>query len=303
MDSTTVYSACSSPKTWSSLAPGLHIFRVRTWECSLINILCPNTTSPSHGTPDSWFFTIDTVAPDTTITGGPPAGSTTAATDATFTYSGAGTGLYPGVYQCKLDDALFFSSCPVAGRSYSGLPDGLHTFQVRAIDFAGNVDATPASRNFTVDTTGPTTTITGGPIEGSTVTTTGTAFTFESEAGATFTCKADGGAAGPCTSPKVLDGLAGGVHTFAVTATDTLGSAGPPATRNFTVAVPAPVTIPVVTPVTTAVKPPGPCGAKTGRSLRRCLATQKCKRKYKGTLSAKKKKARAKCLAKAKKKR
>lgn len=45
-------------------------------------------------------------------------------------------------------------------------------------------------------------------------------------------------------------------------------------------------------------------GAALGLPLRRCLATQKCLKKYKGSvrkMSAKQKKARAKCLAKARK--
>ena len=40
-------------------------------------------------------------------------------------------------------------------KSYSALRDGAHTFRVRAIDAAGNTDATEATRVFTVDTSAP----------------------------------------------------------------------------------------------------------------------------------------------------
>ena len=42
--------------------------------------------------------------------------------------------------------------------SYTSLPDGSHTFSVRAKDQAGNTDATPASYTWTIDATAPITT-------------------------------------------------------------------------------------------------------------------------------------------------
>ena len=84
---------------------------------------------------------------------------------------------------CALDAGIS-SSCPAG---YTGLSQGLHTFQVRSVDAAGNADATPASRTWTVDTVAPDTTITGGPS--GTVASTSASFTFSSnEAGATFQC-------------------------------------------------------------------------------------------------------------------
>jgi hypothetical protein len=44
-------------------------------------------------------------------------------------------------------------SGPGAAHTTPGFSDGAHTFAVRATDAVGNVDATPPSRSFTVDTT------------------------------------------------------------------------------------------------------------------------------------------------------
>jgi hypothetical protein len=49
-------------------------------------------------------------------------------------------------------DSAAFAGCtsPFTGNQ---LPDGTHVFEVRAIDEAGNPDASPASRSFDIDTT------------------------------------------------------------------------------------------------------------------------------------------------------
>ena len=66
----------------------------------------------------------------------------------------------PAQFQCKLDAAVF-AACG-SPKNYSGLGDGLHTFVVRATDSAGNVGP-EASYQWTVDTVGPTTSITQKP--------------------------------------------------------------------------------------------------------------------------------------------
>jgi nitrous oxidase accessory protein NosD len=50
------------------------------------------------------------------------------------------------LFQCKLDGGAF-ESCPNA-KKYKNLKRGDHTFQVRAIDTAGNIDPTPAQLTF-----------------------------------------------------------------------------------------------------------------------------------------------------------
>jgi hypothetical protein len=101
---------------------------------------------------------------------------------------------------------------------------------VRATDAAGNIDASPATRSFTVDTgtppddtTAPDTSITSGPT--GTTSMTSASFVFAAtESGSTFACRLDGGAYATCASPKAYTNLTNGSHTFSVRATDAAGN-------------------------------------------------------------------------------
>ena len=103
----------------------------------------------------SWGLTIRTAqcdpdvnAPDTAIQVAPPsrAGSRTASFE--FTASKAGT-----QFQCRLDGGDF-SPCS-SPQEFGNLPEGSHTFEVRAFDSKGNVDGSPAVYTWTVDVTAP----------------------------------------------------------------------------------------------------------------------------------------------------
>jgi hypothetical protein len=91
----------------------------------------------------------DTTPPETTIDSG--SSGTVNSSSATFAFSSSEP---DSTFKCSLDDAPF-SSC-TAPKGYTNLAEGSHTFRVLATDTAGNVDASPAERTWTVDTVGPT---------------------------------------------------------------------------------------------------------------------------------------------------
>jgi YVTN family beta-propeller protein len=159
----------------------------------------------------------DTTAPDTTIGTVPSNPSNSASALFAFTSSEAGS-----TFQCSLDGGAF-GGC-ASPLSYSGLADGSHTFQVRAIDVVGNTDLTAASHIWTVDTLAPDTTITASPLAQSSSTAAAFQFT-SSETGSTFECRLDGAAFGACTSPREYSGLGQGAHTFEARAIDAAGNA------------------------------------------------------------------------------
>ncbi|HKP88982.1 MAG TPA: SdrD B-like domain-containing protein [Thermoleophilaceae bacterium] len=103
-------------------------------------------------------FTAATVPPDTSITAGPSGTTTNPSPSFSFTSDKS-----PVTFECKLDGpgaaTGSYASCTSA-KSYASLAEGDYTFSVRAIDAAANVDSTPATRSFTVDTTAPAVTVT-----------------------------------------------------------------------------------------------------------------------------------------------
>jgi hypothetical protein len=116
--------------------------------------------SVSGGTATSaqHVFTVDTTAPQTTVLGGPT--GSTSATTASFKFGSSEPG---SSFECRLDGAAW-SAC-ASPQQYSALAPGSHAFDVRATDPAGNTDASPATRTWTVDTTVPSVTLTS-PADG-----------------------------------------------------------------------------------------------------------------------------------------
>jgi hypothetical protein len=81
-----------------------------------------------------------------TAIGSAPSGTVNSAS-ASFGFSSDPVG---ASFECKLDGGTF-DPC-ASPKEYTGLSDGPHAFDVRAVDAAGNRDPTPASRSWTVDT-------------------------------------------------------------------------------------------------------------------------------------------------------
>ena len=85
----------------------------------------------------------DTRAPETRIASGPA--ETTGSHEATFRF---GADEKRSTFECRVDSFDWRScSSPI---TYAEVPDGDHTFSVRARDRYGNVDATPATLGWTV---------------------------------------------------------------------------------------------------------------------------------------------------------
>lgn len=132
--------------------PGTYYFRAR----HQLQSLTPNQWLAA--TSNAVMVTVaastpDTVAPETFI-GSAPA-NPSSSTSASFSFNGTDNVTPPAglTFQCSLNGAVF-SACS-SPQSYLGLADGSHSFQARAQDAAGNLDATPASFFWTIDTSAP----------------------------------------------------------------------------------------------------------------------------------------------------
>src|SRR5204862_4139136 len=138
----------------------------------------------SASTTRSW--TIDTTPPPAPSIDSGPTGSVSS-TSPSFSFSDTEPG---ASFLCQLDGGGF-SSC-TSPKSYSGLSDGLHSFQVKARDAAGN-DSPITTRSWTIDATPPPApSIDSGPS--GTISSTSASFGFsDTEAGASFLCQLDSG--------------------------------------------------------------------------------------------------------------
>jgi hypothetical protein len=211
------FSSCTSPKSYSGLADGSHSFQVKARDAG---------GNDSAISTRSWI--IDTAPPPApSIDSGPSDPSNS--TSPSFGFSDTEAGVS---FLCQLDGAGF-SSCS-SPKSYTGLGEGLHSFQVKARDAAGN-DSTVTTRSWTIVTTGPPApSIDSGPS--GTVNTGSASFSFsDSQTGVSFLCQLDGGGFSACTSPQSYSGLSEGSHSFQVKARDAAGNDSTVTTRSWTI--------------------------------------------------------------------
>lgn len=233
------FSAATSPKTYTGLSDGMHIFQVRAIDAS-------GNIDP---TPASYTWTVDSTPPNTTITATPLIISNS--TNAMISFSGSdGSGSGVASFQVKLDTGGFITG--TSPQTYTGLSDGLHTFQVQAVDLLGNVDPTPASYTWTVDTTPPSAPVVSAPANGATTSNNKPTVIGTAEANSTVTILIDGSTVGTTTANAsgnwiftISSALSDGAHTVKAKATDAAGNTSVDSNTNTfivdTVAPAAPV--------------------------------------------------------------
>lgn len=192
---------------------------------------------------------VDTLGPDTTLTGGPPPRSST--TSSTFALGSPEASVTR--FECSLDGADF-TSCGPDEHALSDLAHGAHHLRVRALDALGNADATPASQAFVTDLRAPDTLVAEAPPEVS-----GRPladFVFKASPALDverFECRLDDGEWTRCSAAGFqAEGLTEGDHHLEVRATDSSGNVdATPAIHRWRVDLTAPDTEVVKAPEST----------------------------------------------------
>src|SRR5262249_4645838 len=132
--------------------------------------------------------------------------------------------------ETRLDAASFATA--TSPQTLSALGEGHHTFQVRALDNAGDVEST-ATFSWDIDLTVPTASITSTPANPTN--TTSASFSFSgadptsngvSSGVNHLETKLDGGSFATATSSQTFTSLSEGHHTFQVRPVDNAGNTG-----------------------------------------------------------------------------
>jgi hypothetical protein len=172
--------------------------------------------------PDMGAYELHDVTPPTTVITSGPSGPTNDNTPLFTFRSGP-----DAIFECRLDGSVFpHCKSPV---TTTPLPDGPHTFRVRARDAVFNVEPNPPKRTFTVDTRAPGTSITKRPPKR--FFKPKVKFKFvATEPGAGFRCKLDGLPWRSCRSPYRYS-VKLGKHQLLVRAVDAAGNVDPTPVR------------------------------------------------------------------------
>jgi len=213
----------TSPLNLSGLSDGSHTIAVAALD----------PVDGIDANPATYTWVIDTTPPTVSITSEP--NNPTNIATASFTYNGTDTGTGVDHYEYRIDGGTWTTDTTGA-TSFTGLADGSHTFQVEAVDKAGNI-STAASYAWTLDTTPPMVSITSEPNNPTNIAT--ASFTFsgtDSVSGVDhYEYRIDGGAwTSNTTGAASFTGLADGSHTFAVEAVDKAGNISTAASYTWT---------------------------------------------------------------------
>ena len=142
----TALSRCRAPRRRCSrvLHPGPHQFEVVAFSPLMFDAEGQPVEPLFDPVPATYDWTIiDLVPPDTTITYGPAA-----TTSSIMAYFGFGSDDPTAIIECSLDNQGF-SECEVP-HELTDLTPGAHTLRARAVDLAGNPDPTPAEHRWTI---------------------------------------------------------------------------------------------------------------------------------------------------------
>ena len=152
----TVSFSCADPTPGSGIAtdnvgPGVSVGAGVSEETAVTSGSCTDVAG-NVATPATVQLDVDQTPPTTSITSAPPA--VTNQTSDQVSFSGADNLSGVASFLCSLDGAPKVTC--TSPFTASGLADGTHTLSVAAVDVAGNVDPTPATATWTVDTVPPT---------------------------------------------------------------------------------------------------------------------------------------------------
>lgn len=226
---------CASGHTYQGLTDGLHAVSVVATDLE-------GNRGPAFAT-----WTVDATAPTAVLESTPP--PLTNETTARFQFASNEAG---GTFSCRLDGGAW-ADC-TSPTHVTGVADGTHVFEVKAIDVAGN-HSVPATSTWVQDTVAPLLTLVGGPPALTNVAT--WTWDFSTSEPATFKCSKDDGAFYLCSSPFTWSDMPSGDHSLSVYADDPAGNRSAVASQSWTVDTIRPsLTVvsapPLVAPETTA---------------------------------------------------
>jgi hypothetical protein len=236
------FTACTSPKTYSGLAQGVHTFLVEA-----------KTSSGATSSPASFSWTVVLLPPSVAIASPGNGGSYNAAGWSAGCSAGSGAcgtatdlsgvnSVVVSIMQNATGKYWNGSGYTSTTESYQNAtisptltgadwfyalarpaPDGPYTLHVRATDGLGlqTPSSSPSMSVFTIDTAPPPApSITAKPANPTNQTSPSFSFT-DTEPGVTYLCQLDTGYYSACTSPKGYSAISQGTHTFSVEAKDT----------------------------------------------------------------------------------